>query len=113
MPLTVEIVNEALHDIQDTLLQENYTLKDFSKMPIPPERTILQYWNEPRELREELMYDRVALASSMHDRIAMMNAGQDSAFIQITNAIDKGEPAMFFLDAPGDTDWWAGIFFKS
>lgn len=78
-------------------------------MPIPPERTVLQYWNEPRELREELMYDRVALAASMHDRIAMMNAGQDSAFTQITNAIDKAEPAMFFLDAPGDTDWWARI----
>jgi hypothetical protein len=113
MPLTVEIVNEALHDIQDTLLQENFTLKDFPKMPVPPERTVLQYWNEPRELREELMYDQVALAATMHDRITMMNAGQDLAFTQITNAIDKAEPAMFFLDAPGDKNWWTGIFFKS
>ena len=107
--LTEDIVNEALHEIQDTLLQENHTLKEFPNMPIPPERTIIQYWNEPRELREELIYDRVKLAASLHERIPMMNACQDEAFTAITNAIDKMEPAMFYLDAPGDMHLWASV----
>jgi ATP-dependent DNA helicase PIF1 len=72
-------------------------------MQIPPERRVMQHWNEPREVREELDYDRDALAASVDERVPMLNEGQHLVFDEIYGCVANEQAAMFFVDAPGGT----------
>ncbi len=94
--------NAGLLDIQTRLARMNKTMEDVGMVePVEDERVGL-----PRELQEELAYDRKFLNDAWVRDSKLMNADQKKAFTGIVDSLKKKDGKCFFIDAPG------GLFFS-
>lgn len=87
-----EAINMALHDIQKTLKEHNYTCEKVG-LPIP----------QGPPPAEDAPYDITQEAYDAQIRIPMLNEKQREAFDIIRDALDfdNGEARCFFIDGPG------------
>ncbi|CAB5176430.1 unnamed protein product [Rhizophagus irregularis] len=103
--ITNDIEHEALYQLEDYLLLNGKSLRDFPDMPIPPSRT-LNIDNNGEDLdqliREEKSYNIPQLQDEVHLNVPLLNDDQRAIYDAILQAI-ADENGCFFVDGPGGT----------
>jgi len=79
------VLNAGLLDIQRMLEEHNKTLEEFPDMPIP---TAPPAQPQHRLLREELAYDRTALAADVAAKLLLLTPEQRTIFDAVLQAVD-------------------------
>ncbi|PKC07689.1 hypothetical protein RhiirA5_376858 [Rhizophagus irregularis] len=99
------IEREALYQLEDILLLNGKSLKDFPDMPIPPPKTLdINYYNEDLDqlIREERSYDIAHLRNELLQNIPLLNDDQRNIYEAVMQAVALGD-GCFFIDGPGGT----------
>jgi len=94
-----DIENRALYKLDNILIQQGKTLKDFPDMPIP--NTIDNMANHL--LNEELNYKQSALYEFLNQNVPLLNEDQQNIYDEIMEAIEQSNSACFFIDGPAGT----------
>ena len=103
--ITDIIENEALNQLEDYLLLNGKSLKDFPDMPIPSAR-VLNINNSDEDLDqlicEERSYDITQLQNEVRQNIPLLNDDQRTIYDAVIQAIADAN-GCFFVDGPGGT----------
>ena len=96
---------EALNQLEDYLLLNGKSLRNFPDMPIPPPRTL--NINDSGEdldqlIREERSYNVTQLQNELHQNIPLLNKDQHMIYDAVMQAIADAN-GCFFVDGPGGT----------
>lgn len=94
---TAQHQNQLLIKIEDGLMRQGKTLRDFN---LPA--TTRNPHEETYEWRRETSYGQDELDATLAD-IEQLNPEQEYIWNQIKYAIDKGKGGFIFIDAPGGT----------
>ena len=96
---------EALNQLEDYLLLNGKSLRNFPDMPIPPPRTLnIDDNDEDLEqlIREEKSYNIAQLQNELYQNIPLLNNDQRMIYDAVMQAIADAN-GCFFIDGPGGT----------
>src|ERR1043165_9077961 len=97
---------EALNQLQDYLLLNGKSLKDFPNMQIPPRRTLNTDDGSEEDLdqlvREERSYNIPQLEEELRQNLPLLNYDQRTIYDTVKHAIGHTS-GCFFVDGPGGT----------
>nr|XP_043630411.1 ATP-dependent DNA helicase PIF1-like [Erigeron canadensis] len=96
-----ELKNPCLSDIEGLLKSNGSTLRNFPDMPCPDEDYVTCLNNQL--IRNELMYDKVALQTEHATYLSSLTQEQHHVYDTVIQAVDKNEGGVFFVYGYGGT----------
>ncbi|XP_052627755.1 uncharacterized protein LOC111912983 [Lactuca sativa] len=96
-----EVKNLTLFEIEQILLQNNSTLKNFTKMPYPDVESVSSSNN--RLIIEELDYDIPVMKNEFDHMFLALKNEQRNIFLNIMSAVKENKGGVFFIYGYGGT----------
>ena len=101
--MTDTIENKTLNQLNNYLLLNGKSLKDFPNMPLPSETPTDRNTQDLDQLiREERSYDITQLQTELHQNLPLLNKDQRAIYDAVIEAIEHTS-RYFFVDGPGGT----------